>query len=548
MTTRRHLRLPLVLAALLASLAVLAGARTVLAQSGERVTSYRIDARIEADGGVLFQETITYDFGSNDRHGIDRNVITSQYYDDRNDREYPLEVISVTSPSPDTPVQYDLTGFGDLTRIRIGDPDETISGTHTYVITYRLEGTLNAFDDHDEFYWNIIGDQWDVPIQRVEVAVRAPAPPTRMLCFAGPFGSSELCAASDIQGDVATFSGSLDANEAFTVVIGLPKGAVSPAPAPILHERWSFSRAFAWDMRRTAPAVLLLFAVFLGLSRLIYGIGRDRQAVGQVVAAIPAPAGAAEEPVPLFHGTVTPTEYLPPEGMRPGLVGTLEDEVAHPLDVTASIIDLAARGYLRIEETEEGGWFSSADWKLTRLKPSQGLAEFEALLLDGLFEDGDEVRLSDLKTKFASRMSKVQSALYGEMVARGWYRRSPKATREMWLGIGVGMLVASVVLVVVAAIFTTFALIPVPLVIGSFLFLLLHNRMPARTGTGTAAYRRVLGFRRFIVEAETRRAQFAEQAGLFYEYLPYAIVFGATKEWARAFEGLDLPQPDWYVS
>ena len=142
----------------------------------------------------------------------------------------------------------------------------------------------------------------------------------------------------------------------------------------------------------------------------------------------------------------------------------------------------------------------------------------------------------------------VQDALYRELVERGWYRRSPKDTRALWLGVGIAMLIGSIGLVVLTAAFTTFGLVPVPLVVGAVIFLILHNRMPARTGKGTAAYRRALGFRRFIVEAETRRAQFAEQAGLFYEYLPYAIVFGATKQWARAFEGLNLPQPDWYVS
>ncbi len=536
----------LVLLGILAVAGMLAGSRDAVAAS-ERITAYDIVATIEADGGVLFQETITYDFGDNQRHGIDRNVITRQRFDNRYDRTYPLEVISVTSPTPNTPVQRTLSNFDPVTRIRIGDENETISGVHTYVITYRLRGTLNAFEDHDELYWNIIGDQWAVPIERTTILVRAPQAPTRVACFAGPTGSNQPCATGTIEGGAARFTGSLRANQAFTVVVALPKGAVTPSPTPVLHERWAFSRAFTADMPRVATMVLVLLIVFLGLSRLV-ARGRDLQARGQVVAAIPAPEGAVEEPVPLFNGTVITVEYTPPENMRPGLIGTLEDEVAHPLDVSATIVDLAVRGFLKIEEIEATGWFGSTDWKLTRLKPSDGLQEYEQLLLDGLFEDGDEVQFSDLKTKFSTRMANVQSALYRQLVERGWYGRSPKDTRALWLGIGIAMLVASIALVVVTAAFTTLGVIPLPLVLGALIFLLLHNRMPARTGKGTAAYRRVLGFRRFIVEAETRRAQFAEQAGLFYEYLPYAIVFGATKQWARAFEGLALPTPDWYTS
>jgi uncharacterized membrane protein len=61
----------------------------------------------------------------------------------------------------------------------------------------------------------------------------------------------------------------------------------------------------------------------------------------------------------------------------------------------------------------------------------------------------------------------------------------------------------------------------------------------------------VNGFRRFIEESEKERAQFAERKNLFSEYLPYAIVFGATEKWARAFEGLAGEPPDtssWYRS
>ena len=71
----------------------------------------------------------------------------------------------------------------------------------------------------------------------------------------------------------------------------------------------------------------------------------------------------------------------------------------------------------------------------------------------------------------------------------------------------------------------------------------------ARTAKGSAVLRHVDGFRRFIEESEKERARFAEQKNLFSEYLPYTIVFGVTKKWARAFDGLDGEPPDtssWY--
>ena len=540
-------RLTALVLALFAVGALLISPRDVFA-AGERITSYSIEATIERSGDLLLTETIAYDFGSADRHGIERTVITKQRYDDRFDRTYGLEVLSVTSPTPGTPVGIALNEAEGLTTIRIGDANRTITGAHTYVIAYRLHGALNAFEDHDELYWNMIGDQWNVPIDRSSVVVRAPQAPTKIACFAGPSGSAAPCAQSGVTGTQATFAAApLRAHESFTVVVALAKGTVTQ-PAPILVERWSFFRAFTVDPLRLGLMLVVLLGALFGAARVVWLIGRDRQWRGQPVAAIPASADDVQDRVPLMNGTVTPTEYTPPEGMRPGLIGTILDETAHPLDVSASIIDLAVRGYLAIEEIEATGWFGSNDWKLTRKKPSAGLSTYETILLDGLFEDGDEVNFSDLREHFATRFASVQDALYTEIVDRGWYARSPESTRKLWLGLAIVSLVGSIALEFATAAFTTFGIVPLPLILGAIVLLALHNRMPARTASGTAAYRRVLGFRRFIVEAETERARFAEQAGLFYEYLPYAIVFGATKQWARAFEGLSLPQPDWYHS
>ena len=94
------------------------------------------------------------------------------------------------------------------------------------------------------------------------------------------------------------------------------------------------------------------------------------------------------------------------------------------------------------------------------------------------------------------------------------------------------------------------ALVGIPLVILGVLVLATARLAPARTAKGSAVMRHVAGFRRFIDESEKERARFAERKNLFSEYLPYAIVFGATKKWARAFADLDGEPPDtyWYRS
>jgi uncharacterized membrane protein YgcG len=517
---------------------------------GERITAYDVDIRVEPSGSLLITEVIDYDFAANSRHGILREIPVRLDYDSRYERTYSLDVVSVEG-SPGTPDQYERETAGNYARLRIGDPDKTITGAHRYTITYRIDGALNGFETHDELYWNAVGTEWPVPIDQATVRVTTPADITEVACFGGEGGSRLACAQAERAGRTASFSDRrLQPGDGVTVVVGFAKGAVPP-PAPILDERWSITRAFSATPATVGASVLLLIAGVFGVSRLGWRTGRDRAYAGSPVDVAYATSGQEEPVRPSFGpfgGVETPVEFVPPDGLRPGQVGTLVDEAANTLDVTATIVDLAVRGYLRIDEIPKKGWFGKPDWTLTKLKDGEGLLRYERLLLDGLFEDGAEVKLSSLRTKFASRLKRVQDALYDEVVAAGWFAARPDKVRITWYVIGAVATVLAVAVLVVLMALTHAALVGIPLVIGAVLLLASAKRMPRRTAKGTGVLRRVQGFRRFIDESEKERARFAEQQHLFSEYLPYAVVFGATEKWARTFAGLDdeLAQPDWY--
>jgi len=524
------------------------------AQTREAIHDYDVNILIEDDGDLLITEVIEYDFGSNQLNGILRDIPLRLYYDDTYDRVYDLDVIEVTT-STDASDHYEVEDAGGgIKRIRIGDADRTITGAHTYTIQYRVEDALNGFESHDELYWNAIGAQWAVPIGASTVTVTAPAGIERVACFAGPTGSSAPCDSSGRNGTVATFrQDGLSPYQNFTIVVALPKGAV-PEPRPNLDERWSLQRAFTASPLTLGVGAGLLAAIGGAIARLVWKSGRDRQYAGSAVnVAFGNPEGGEEQRVALFADQLYPLEYVPPDDLKPAEIGVLVDEIAHPLDVTATIVDLAAHGYLRIEEVRSGGvmgMFEKDDWKLIRTEKAGGLKEFEQLLINGLFSSGDEVLLSSLKATFVERLKRVQDALYDAVVAHGWFSGSPKATRDRWLGIGFGVLIAGGAILAAAIAWTHVAWMAVPLPIAGIALIALHGAMPHRTAKGTAALTRVRGFRRFIETAETERARFAENANLFYDYLPYAIVFGATEKWAKAFEGLDnQPEnPGWYVS
>jgi uncharacterized membrane protein YgcG len=546
-----------VAAALVAGAAVLVSGAPAGAGSFEKINAYDTTITIEESGDLLIRETIVYDFGVLSRHGIFRDIPVRFDYPKKEDtdRVYEIDVQSVTG-SPGTPTQYELEEFTQngigYDRIRIGDPDRTITGEHTYDITYRVRGALNGFEDHDELYWNAIGDQWSVTIQEPTATVEAPAEITRATCFQGPFGSSLPCDSQRVDGSSALFTqAQLFPFSGLTVVVAIPKGIV-PEPKPILEERLTFGRAFEVTPVTGGIAGGLLLLLLGGFGLLFWRTARDRRAVGSSTDQAFAAAGAPEERVPLFDKTETPVEFVPPDDLRPGQVGTLVDFKANPLDVTATIIDLAVRKYLIIDEVDTESRWMSNDWKLTKLKDADGkLLKYEQELLDGLFRDDDEVVLSELKYKFAERMGTVRTSLMDDAMERKWFTKRPGGAA---LGVGcLGLLVllAGVALTVLLGVFANAGLVGIPVIILGIVMLFTARLAPARTAQGTAALRRVNGFRRFIDESEKERARFAEKKHLFSEYLPYAVVFGATEKWARAFSGLDGEPPDtsgWYRS
>jgi uncharacterized protein (TIGR04222 family) len=533
--------------AALAAAVVLGGA--AIAQA-ETIRSFDVQIVVDADGSMTVTETIDYDFEGDERHGIFRDIPTRFRYDDTYDRVMPIEVVSVTAVGAPDDVHVSQEP-GGITRIRIGDADTVVSGRATYTITYEADAAMNGFPEHDELYWNATGDDWDAWIEAATVRVRFPGEVGRVGCFQGWPGSAEPCASARANGDTARFASgrTLAAGEGLTFVVAVPKGVVAE-PAPILEERWSPGRAFALTGASGAGivGVVAAFASLIGVR--MWRSGRDRRYRGSPIDQVVGGSGG-DESVPLGDAdTEAPVEFAPPDGIRPGQVGTLIDLRANVLDVTATIVDLAVRGYLHIEEIDDGGWFTKGDWKLTRLPGDDGeLLEYERTLLGGLFASADEVTVSELRNTFSSQLQQIQQQLTRDAVQRKWFRGDPNATVVSWVGLGIVVVLIGGAATYALARWTNLGLIGIAVVACGLLTVVLARWMPARTASGTALTRRVRGFRRVIETAETHMARWAEEENVFTRFLPYAVVFGLTDKWAQAFASIGA-EPDtssWYT-
>jgi hypothetical protein len=510
----------------------------------EHIADYDVAIVVNDDGSTSFTETIIYDFGTYQRHGIYRDLTLRQHCNDRYDRVYPLHDVTVESET--APDQYKIEDLPDGKRIKIGDPDSTITGEHTYVVRYTLDGTLNGFPDHDELYWNVIGDGWTVQINDIDVAVQTPGDVTRVACYAGETGSRAACAKAGIgpRGGAVFEQPYLYGLQGLSVVVAFPPGLV-PEPAAVLDERWALDRAFSLTPLTVGGAAALMVMCLGGWGMLTFAVGRDRQAVGSPtdVAFATDPTGGT--PVPLFDDAVTPVEFVPPDNIRPAQLALLLHEKVGANDISATIVDLAVRGYLRIDE-------NGKDYRLVRLRPdATGLLDYEAKLFDALVPPHLPYKdLSDHEDTFATTFNAVISDVYDDGMGRSWYRRRPDHARTAWRSFGcLGFLVACGLLAV-AVVFTHEALLAVPLVVGSLLLFFSAGKMPARTPVGTGLTRRAQGFEIFLRDSEAPRARWAEQRNIFSEYLPYAIALGCADRWAKTFEPLGTEATagaHWYV-
>jgi len=529
--------------------------------AGREVTRWDETFTLQQDGSADVRLEIDFDFGNDPGHGPYLVLPTRQGYDDTYDRSYRISGISASSPTG-APAGVTVEEGRSFTDVKIGNPNVAdVSGVQTYIITYSVAHVMNATDAAettsgiagDEFYWNAVGDAWVVPISNAKVTVVSPVAVTDAQCFAGRKGAANACDGQATSASTATFTQVyLEPGQPLTVDVLYPQGTFDTKPA--LIESSDVKRAFTINGATGGAAGVVLVGGLVLLGRRLRTTAVDEQYAGITLGLTPM-GGAEGTVVKRDYKAPVAVQYQPPIGMRPGQIGTLIDEKADPRDVTATLVDLAVRGYMRIDDAGEKkvGLFSKEqDYTLVKLRESDSaLFPYESGLLDALFVGRDQVTLSDLKTTFASSTASVQKGLYANVTLLGWFRSNPQTARAVWAVAGLFALLAGVMGTIVLAQNTRLALIPVPLILLGAITLATSRNAPARTAKGTAALQDARGFELYVSKAEANQLRFEEGEDLFSKYLPYAIAFGVADKWAKKFEelarqGRTLAEPTWY--
>lgn len=497
--------------------------------SGWSIAEFNTVLDVRSDSGLVVTEIIDADFAV-PKHGIYREI-PIRY--DVGLHQYALRftLLEVDDGKLSEPYPVETSYQGDLVRLRIGEASRTLTGRVRYRIRYHIQRAIlregnTAWSENGTtvLRWNATGTGWQVPVAASTVTVRLPRDldDSKLTydAWTGVFGAKgKSFTKRRVDARTVAFqTGRLWPGEGITVEVAMPADAVAP-PGRLKRLGWWLADNFAYG----------LIPLVLGLCGGTWFFrGRDLPGMGTVV-----------------------VHYEPPDGLSPAEVGTLIDENVDLRDISATIIDLAARGYLRITEVGTDGWFSSGiDYRFEKLKSPGGLKSFEASLFGRIFSGRDKILLSSLNTKLYTKIAQVRKDLYRGLSRDGYFDGRPDTVR---IGFLVGGLLATAVALLLAAgvqMWMIGRLFYTPLIVTAAVSVIAvvatSHYMPRKTRKGRIAWEKVAGLEEYIRRAEAEDIQDRERKNVFERLLPYAIAFGLTKHWAKAFADLYTEPPDWY--
>ncbi len=476
---------------------------------GEHIQSFDSKININKDGSIDVGETIIYDFSNLTRHGIFRTIPYTKISPNGKTLEISFSDFSVKDEFGND-YKFTKTTIRDNIQLKIGDPNKVITGLHTYVISYKAKGEIGYFDNHDELYWNVTGNEWKIPIAKATSTIYLPEnikkESLKTKCFTGIYGSKDENCSISVDENSISFAANdfLPEQNGLTALVGFPKGTI----ATLLPTE----RILFFD---TILGKIVLILIFLGvflwyvLLPVLLGViwfykGRDPD-VGK-------PARAWFDPPKTKNGReLTPAE-----------TGGLVDENVDNRDVFSTIVNLAQRGYLVIEEK------TKQDFTLVKkkeFKDDPKLLDFEKKLLEGIFGDDKTCRLKD--KELYKEVFDVKNTIYKNLVTDGFFSSNPQTIRAFYYVLAIlGLSTANVSLGITAFIF--------------------GRVMPRKTLFGAQQANIGKSLKNFLSSQERQLKFQADKQMMFEKLLPYAVAFGVEKIWAERFSKFKLQPPEWY--
>lgn len=531
------------------------------------------------------------------KHGISRSIPLKNKVE-RLDGTTSVNRAKITDIAVDAPFTSSVSGGNRV--LKIGDADRTLTGPKNYTISYTYNLGEDTGKNYDEFYFNLIGDQWDTSISGITFTIAMPKEfdASKLGFSKGAVGSTDSTDITyQVDGNVITgaYSGVLNAGEALTVRLELPEGYFVSA---------GYNLDLMMILSFLVPILFMLLTVYMW-----FKFGKDEKAVETV-------------------------EFYPPKGFNSAEVGFLYKGKADSNDVISLLIYLANKGYLKITEFEEQSLFvKTKSFKLTKLKEYDGNNENERMFLSGLFntpkklnmadltglfkgknitepenvlDDKNEVTSGDLKNSFYVTLNAIVANLNKKENKLGIFEKS-----SLGKGLFIGLMIAIIYVIITVKPFLEYgghaplliallfpgigftvlfafvfgktkipqkifglvwglgfggmpwvmmvlpSLLADPIYIAIYgvgiacvlIMVIMFKLMPKRSDYGNELLGKIKGFKNFLEVAEKPKleALVMQDPTYFYNILPYTYVLGVSDKWIEKFESIAVQAPNWYA-
>lgn len=516
------------------------GKMAFAARSTDNFTITKFDASYslsrDSDNRSKLEATwrITANFPPNQNRGI--APVFVKKYDDHSTN---FSLQSVTDENG-TPLEYSWNDD----ELRIGNKNTYVEGEKTYIIKFTQRDVTKNYSNtgRDEFYWDVIGDEWRVPMENVQISVKldeslVAARQGKAFCYVGSRGSTTQCDLSEIENQITAKIDKLSRQQGVTVAVGFKSGTFSGYQETLMEKLigiWHLMQILAYTI--ATPLTVFLIIRYRRL------VGRDKEL----------------KPIP--------PEYLPPEDisvlMSTYVLKKYDLFKVKGLPKVAQLLDLAVRHYIKIYEVKKSSLFSGAQYEIEIIKDLQELKAEEIEIVQDMFDSpsipkpGQRLNLKNLQNniKYMTRTRDDDKNL--ETLARGKYglcEQNPEVKRIMrgWFKR----------VLVLAVLFLS------PMLLVMSIILAFASRGWSLTDDGLSLRRYLEGLKMYIGVAEAERLNILQSpegaekvvvdvndekqlVKLYERVLPYAVLFGQEKNWSKQM-GKYYEQvgeaPDWYV-
>jgi uncharacterized membrane protein YgcG len=497
------------------------------AHADERILEFHSDILIMKDGWIDVTETIRVRAeGNRIRRGIYRDFPTEYRDKQGNDYVVGFEVLSVLRNN--AVEDFHSQGIRDGVRVYFGSSNRYLStGEHTYTFRYRASRMLGFFENHDELYWNVTGVNWEFPIDSASATVAfgfdVSASDLTAEAYTGAFGYTNRDYTSRIDGAGRAYfetTKMLQPLNGLTIVVGWPKGHVE---APTGMQR------LGWLLKDNAN---LLIAVLGYVLLLAYYI--------------PAWMYFGKDP----EEGVLVTRYEPPQGFSPASLRYVRQMYYDDKIMTAAIVNLGVKGYLRIDVEEGSDGFlgigkEDDQYFLKKTDPGENaplMAAGEQELYDSLFKGRKSIKLEQENHE---KLGEAKSA----------HKRSlAKDYKQHYFKYNGLLNIPAVVLFVLTAVISLAAgpspfsiFVIILMAVTTVIFAVIMKRPTLR---GRKLLDEILGFKDYLEIAEKHEMELRnppeKTPQLFEKYLPYALALGVDQLWAERFSDIlsAARQPD----